>query len=783
MKKFISVFLSVCLILTTLVTGVVTAFAEGNVIEGTNVIWSFNAETKELRFDGEGPIPDYLCEDRAAEYPWKDLGYTTVVIGAGITAIGNYAFCYSNELVSIVIPDTVTVLGDAIFYHCTKLESVTLPADVTTVSADMFSACSLLKDVTIGANTKTIERNAFYNCYALESITLPSTLETIEEAAFYGSGLKSVDIPEGVTTLGPRVFYSCLDLADVTLPSTLTSVGNNLFDACMALTSIAFPDSITSLPAAVCSNCRELTSVTLPANLVSIGDGAFEYCLKLTEITVPASTVEIGTKALGYGRLGYLVAGFKIKGYENSKVVLYAAANNIVFESLGYVTSGTCGESATWEYVADEKTLYINGTGATYNYTADDFVAYNRIPYEAVVIGDGITKLGSYAFYNAGAMKFSVLANIVEIGEKAIGYYNNNGTPALRDGTVIECYDNTPAKTYADENSIPTESLGNYLFTEGSLGESIMWYYDTEAKKLTVVGTGATYDYTQENLPDFADYDIQSVLVSHRITALGDFSLYTNTPYNEITLGKDITKIGKYAFGFVENVVTDEEETLPEEDTTPEEGTIPVEDTLPEEGTTPEEGEGDGMGDAPDAEVPAFVANEELVIKGYLVTPADEFAEYYGFTFIALDGNELPFFSFVVTSLVDHINQFIVIYQKTTNAEQIMENFPADDFIEVTAPETFATGAEFKLVNENGEYTYKVVVMGDTTGDGKVNSSDALVILQHAVGQNVIEDDAFKTASNLNFDNRINSTDALVVLQVSVGMTDIENIYNPGFVR
>ena len=38
MKKTLSVFLTFCLVFTTLMTGVVTAFAEGNVIEGTNAM-------------------------------------------------------------------------------------------------------------------------------------------------------------------------------------------------------------------------------------------------------------------------------------------------------------------------------------------------------------------------------------------------------------------------------------------------------------------------------------------------------------------------------------------------------------------------------------------------------------------------------------------------------------------------------------------------------------------------------------------------------------------------
>lgn len=54
---------------------------------------------------------------------------------------------------------------------------------------------------------------------------------------------------------------------------------------------------------------------------------------------------------------------------------------------------------------------------------------------------------------------------------------------------------------------------------------------------------------------------------------------------------------------------------------------------------------------------------------------------------------------------------------------------------------------------------------GDINGDGKVNSSDALLVLQYSVGKiNKID-----SAADVNGDGKINSTDALMMLQISVG--------------
>ena len=64
--------------------------------------------------------------------------------------------------------------------------------------------------------------------------------------------------------------------------------------------------------------------------------------------------------------------------------------------------------------------------------------------------------------------------------------------------------------------------------------------------------------------------------------------------------------------------------------------------------------------------------------------------------------------------------------------------------------------------------TFAAGVRGDANNDGKTNSSDALLILRHAVGYADKEFD--KKRADLNNDGIVNSSDALRVLQISVGL-------------
>lgn len=58
--------------------------------------------------------------------------------------------------------------------------------------------------------------------------------------------------------------------------------------------------------------------------------------------------------------------------------------------------------------------------------------------------------------------------------------------------------------------------------------------------------------------------------------------------------------------------------------------------------------------------------------------------------------------------------------------------------------------------------------LGDVNNDGKINSSDALCVLQYSVGITVKNFD--KSCADMNGDGKINSADALKILRISVGL-------------
>lgn len=75
---------------------------------------------------------------------------------------------------------------------------------------------------------------------------------------------------------------------------------------------------------------------------------------------------------------------------------LSSQLNNLSDKIIG----GVCGETLTWHL--DNNSLVIEGSGDMYNYSTDEPAPWNEMANQVtkIVLPDGITRIGSYAFYN-----------------------------------------------------------------------------------------------------------------------------------------------------------------------------------------------------------------------------------------------------------------------------------------------------------------------------------------------------------------------------------------------
>ena len=74
-----------------------------------------------------------------------------------------------------------------------------------------------------------IGEKMFYNCSKLQTMVLPSTTTTIQNNAFAGTGLKTIDIPNSVRSLGEDAFAYCNSLATVVIGKKVNQLSKGAF--------------------------------------------------------------------------------------------------------------------------------------------------------------------------------------------------------------------------------------------------------------------------------------------------------------------------------------------------------------------------------------------------------------------------------------------------------------------------------------------------------------------------------------------------------------------------
>ena len=181
------------LLITLLVS--LSAYAEKSGICGDNLEWKLTDEGV-LTITGTGEMQDW--NDYSS--PWyENESVKQVIIGDGVTTIGDWAFSYCRALTAITIPNSVTTIGDNAFESCSSLTSITIPNSVTTIGDYAFSYCRALTSVIISNSVTTIGERTFANCYSLTSVTIPSSVTRIEDGAFSDCGNVKQITSEAVT--------------------------------------------------------------------------------------------------------------------------------------------------------------------------------------------------------------------------------------------------------------------------------------------------------------------------------------------------------------------------------------------------------------------------------------------------------------------------------------------------------------------------------------------------------------------------------------------------------
>lgn len=383
-----------------------------------------------------------------------DDGYT--VENGVLTAIP------SNS--TITIPDGVTAIKDDLFKDHTEITSIAIPNTVTNLGTG-FQGCTGLQTVTIGTGITSLGAQTFYNCTTLSTVNFPSTLTTIGADAFKGcKGLKTIDIPASCTSVDPNAFSGCSNLLGFSL-----SGGSGTY-------SVSSDNCLYSLDGKTLMNVPDgKTTITIPDTCTAIADGAFNESA-VSSVTIPPSVTSIGAQT------GWAVS--EIWGEMGSKAYEYAMSNDIEFRDL---SGGGGGSSTVYDIIQGADQTYTKGSGATLTITGDgDYADFSAVQVDGTNIDAA----------NYSVVEGSTVVTLTNAYLESLGNGSHTFTIVWVDGTAST----TLTVQAANGSNDPGNSTG-YTITSGAGGT---W----------TKGSGGTYSITGSGpLSEFAGIKVDGTTV------------------------------------------------------------------------------------------------------------------------------------------------------------------------------------------------------------------------------------------------------------------------------
>ena len=435
----------------------------GATVVGDNAFKSCGA-LESITFTGE---PEAMEIGASAFYGCAQLSSLVFPESAGTIRLGNEAFSGCTALQELSFPaqmDTLSIGASA--FSGIAAEEIPLPDGLSalTVGDRAFANAVNLKRMDLAADTVSLGMSVFLNCTSLEEVSLPDNTKMVDgtnnkattslatgcsatlrvkyqqgfiaDNFMYGPnrtynmntpaqksfalGFVKLVVEPGITSIGANAFRDAVELREIVLPEGLTEIKASAFQKCSALQQLPDLTGIQTFGNLVFADCTGLTHVDFPYDAASCGTGLFKGCTGLTELIIDRDGAVIPRETF------YGCSSVERVVVSGSGVTLLAGAIGNKNGAEVYLADSTI---LRWTSRYDPANfnggivLHVTkDTGKIINYFL--FQSYGgNVVLQArptkIIIEEGITEIGSYAFQDATAKTVVFPESLEVIGERA----------------------------------------------------------------------------------------------------------------------------------------------------------------------------------------------------------------------------------------------------------------------------------------------------------------------------------------------------------------------------